>query len=120
MGSLALGATLIVGFAIHNTTEGLAIVTPLAKEPARLGRLAVLGLIAGAPAIAGALIGATVNQPALSAFLLGLGAGAVAQVALKILPLMKDHAVKVLTPLASAGIILGLAIMFATGLLVQA
>ncbi|MET4901624.1 ZIP family metal transporter [Paenarthrobacter sp. CC6] len=120
VGALALGATLIVGFAIHNTTEGLAIVTPLAKEPARLGRLAVLGLIAGAPAIAGALIGATVNQPALSAFLLGLGAGAVAQVALKILPLMKDHAGKVLTPLASAGIILGLAIMFATGLLVQA
>lgn len=120
VGSLALGATLIVGFAIHNTTEGLAIVTPLAKEPARLGRLAVLGLVAGAPAIAGALIGATVNQPALSAFLLGLGAGAVAQVALKILPMMKDHTGKVLTPLASAGIILGLGIMFTTGLLVQA
>ncbi|AFR31266.1 metal transporter [Arthrobacter sp. Rue61a] len=120
VGSLALGATLIVGFAIHNTTEGLAIVTPLAKEPPRLGWLAVLGLIAGAPAIAGALIGATVNQPALSAFLLGLGAGAVGQVAIKILPLMKDRAGKILTPLASAGIILGLGIMFATGLLVQA
>lgn len=120
VGSLALGATLIVGFAIHNTTEGLAIVTPLAKEPPRLGRLAVLGLIAGAPAIAGALIGSTVYQPALSAFLLGLGAGAVAQVAIKILPMMKDHTGKILTPLASGGIILGLGVMFATGLLVQA
>lgn len=120
VGSLALGATLIVGFAIHNTTEGLAIVTPLAKEPARLGRLVVLGLIAGAPAIAGALIGATVFQPSLSAFLLGLGAGAVAQVALKILPMLKDRSGKILTPLASAGIVLGLGIMFATGLLVQA
>ncbi|MFJ5956851.1 ZIP family metal transporter [Paenarthrobacter sp. NPDC092416] len=120
VGSLALGATLIVGFAIHNTTEGLAIVTPLAKEPARLGWLAVLGLIAGAPAIGGAVIGATVYQPALSAFLLGLGAGAVAQVALKILPLMKGMSGKVLSPIASTGIILGLGIMFATGLLVQA
>ncbi|MCW3767308.1 MULTISPECIES: ZIP family metal transporter [Paenarthrobacter] len=120
VGSLALGATLIVGFAIHNTTEGLAIVTPLAKEPARLGRLAVLGLIAGAPAIAGALIGASVYQPTLAAFLLGLGAGAVAQVAFKILPLMKDSTGKILNPLGSAGIILGLATMFLTGLLVQA
>lgn len=120
VGSLALGATLIVGFAIHNTTEGLAIVTPLAKEPPRLGRLAVLGMIAGAPAIAGALIGATVYQPALSAFLLGLGAGALAQVAIKILPMMKYQSGKILTPLVSTGIVVGLGVMFATGLLVQA
>ncbi|UVJ39535.1 ZIP family metal transporter [Arthrobacter sp. CJ23] len=130
VGSLALGATLIVGFAIHNTTEGLAIVTPLAKQPPTLGRLAVLGLIAGAPAIAGALIGATVYQPSISAFLLGVGAGAVAQVAVKILPLLRDKegsdtdgggkAGRTLTPVTSAGIILGMLVMFATGLLVQA
>jgi ZIP family zinc transporter len=120
VGSLALGASLIVGFAIHNTTEGLAIVTPLAKQPPGLARLAVLGLIAGAPAVAGALIGATVYQPALSAFLLGIGAGAVAQVAVKLLPLLKDHTGKTFTPLTNAGIIVGLAVMFATGLLVQA
>ena len=48
VGSLALGATLVVGFALHNTTEGLAIVAPVARErSARLGRLALLGLIAG-------------------------------------------------------------------------
>lgn len=120
VGSLALGGSLIVGFAIHNTTEGLAIVTPLAKQPPRLARLAVLGLIAGAPAAAGALIGATVYQPALSAFLLGAGAGAVAQVAVKLLPMLKDRAGKTFTPLTGAGIVLGLAVMFATGLLVQA
>jgi zinc transporter ZupT len=120
VGSLALGASLIVGFAIHNTTEGLAIVTPLAKEPPRLAWLAVLGLIAGAPAAAGALIGATVYQPALSAFLLGAGAGAVAQVAVKLLPMLRDRTGKTFTALTSAGIVLGLAVMFATGLLVQA
>ena len=120
VGSLALGATLIIGFAIHNTTEGLAIVTPLAKEPPGLGWLALLGLIAGAPAIAGALIGATVYQPALSAFMLGVGAGAVAQVAIKLLPMVKDRNGRIFTPRTSAGIILGLGVMFATGLLVQA
>lgn len=119
VGSLALGASLIVGFAIHNTTEGLAIVTPLAKDPLGLGRLAMLGLIAGAPAVAGVLLGATVYQPTLSAFLLGIGAGAVAQVAIKLLPLLKDTAGRVLTPLTSSGILLGMAVMFATGLLVQ-
>ncbi|MFJ5979046.1 ZIP family metal transporter [Pseudarthrobacter oxydans] len=120
VGSLALGASLIVGFAIHNTTEGLAIVTPLAKQPPGLARLALLGLIAGSPAIAGALIGATVYQPALSAFLLGVGAGAVAQVAVKLIPLLKDRTEKTLTAPTTIGIILGLAVMFATGLLVQA
>ncbi|MGY4543867.1 ZIP family zinc transporter [Arthrobacter sp. UYNi723] len=120
VGSLALGASLIIGFAIHNTTEGLAIVTPLAKQPPNLARLAALGLIAGAPAIAGAIIGATVYQPALSAFLLGIGAGAVAQVAVKLLPMLKDSAGKTFTAATTSGIILGLAVMFATGLLVQA
>jgi ZIP family zinc transporter len=120
VGSLALGASLIVGFAIHNTTEGLAIVTPLAKQPPGLGRLMILGLIAGAPAAAGALIGATVYQPALAAFLLGVGAGAVAQVAVKLLPMLRDTAGKTFTPLTGAGIILGMALMFTTGLLVQA
>ena len=120
VGSLALGASLIVGFAIHNTTEGLAIVTPLARERPSLGRLAVLGLIAGAPAVLGSLIGATVYQPTLAAFLLGLGAGAVGQVAIKLLPMLKDGTGRTLTPLTATGVILGIAMMFATGLLVQA
>lgn len=34
--------------------------------------------------------------------------------------MMKDRTGKILTPLASAGIILGLGVMFATGLFVQA
>jgi ZIP family zinc transporter len=120
VGSLALGASLIVGFAIHNTTEGLAIVTPLAHQRPGLGRLATLGLIAGAPAVLGALIGATVYQPTLSAFLLGAGAGAVGQVAIKLLPMLKDKTGRTLTPLTVAGILTGIAIMFCTGLLVQA
>lgn len=120
VGSLALGASLIVGFALHNTTEGLAIVTPLAHEKPGLFRLAVLGLVAGAPAVLGTLIGATVYQPTLAAFLLGIGAGAVGQVAIKLLPMLKDGGGRTLTPLTAGGIILGIAVMFGTGLLVQA
>lgn len=118
VGSLALGAFLVIGFAIHNTTEGLAIVAPLASQRPHLSRLAALGLIAGAPAILGALIGATVYQPTLAAFLLGIGAGAVGQVGVKLLPMLRDASGKPLTPLTAGGIILGIAFMFATGLLV--
>ena len=35
IGELALGAFLVVGFAIHNTTEGFAIVAPLHALEAR-------------------------------------------------------------------------------------
>src|SRR3712207_2842371 len=76
-GALALGAFLIVGFALHNTTEGLAIVAPVAHLRASLRRLVVLGLIAGAPAVVGAWIGAAAFSPSLAAFLFGFGAGAI-------------------------------------------
>lgn len=120
VGSLALGAFLVIGFAIHNTTEGLAIVTPLAGEPPRLRLLVLLGLIAGAPAILGAILGATAFQPNLVALLFGVGAGAVGQVAVKLLPLLRDETGRILTPLTAGGIVIGLGFMFATGLLVRA
>jgi ZIP family zinc transporter len=120
VGSLALGATLVVGFALHNTTEGLAIVSPVARErSARLGRLALLGLIAGAPAVLGAWIGASAYQPSLAAFMFGVGAGAIAQVIVQIAPQIRDRAGRLLHPLAVAGLLTGLAVMYVTGLLVS-
>ena len=86
VGSLALGAALVVGFAIHNTTEGLAIVAPVAEQQPRVARLALLGLIAGAPAILGAWIGASAFDPSLAAFMFGLGVGAIARVVVQIAP----------------------------------
>jgi zinc transporter ZupT len=120
VGSLALGAALVVGFALHNTTEGLAIVAPVARErAARVGRLALLGLIAGAPAVLGAWIGASVYQPGLAALMFGIGAGAIAQVVVQIAPQIRDAAGRLLHPLAVGGLLTGLAVMYATGLLVS-
>ncbi|HET8820276.1 MAG TPA: ZIP family metal transporter [Thermoleophilaceae bacterium] len=120
VGSLALGATLVVGFALHNTTEGLAIVAPVARErSARLRRLVVLGVVAGAPAVLGAWIGASAYQPALAALMFGVGAGAIAQVVVQIAPQIRDGAGRLLHPLAVWGLLAGLAVMFATGLLVS-
>jgi zinc transporter ZupT len=119
VGSLALGAALVVGFALHNTTEGLAIVAPVAEGGARLRQLVVLGLLAGAPAILGAWIGASAFHPSLAALMFGIGAGAIAQVIVQIAPAVRDGAGRLLHPLATGGALAGLAVMYATGLLVS-
>jgi zinc transporter, ZIP family len=120
VGSLALGAFLVIGFAIHNTTEGLAIVSPLARaEPPGLWRLLVLGLIAGAPAILGAVIGAGAYNQELATFLIGVGVGAIVQVIGQLLPSIRDRSGQVLHPLSIAGLIAGAAILYATSLLVS-
>ncbi|HET6548477.1 MAG TPA: ZIP family metal transporter [Solirubrobacter sp.] len=119
-GALALGAFLVVGFALHNTTEGLAIVAPLARARPSLGRLVSLGLIAGAPAILGAWIGAAAFNPSAAAFLFGFGAGAIVQVIATLAPAFRDDGGRYLHPRAVTGILGGMALMFATGLLVSA
>jgi zinc transporter ZupT len=117
-GALALGAFLVVGFALHNTTEGLAIVAPIAHLRPTLGRLALLGLIAGAPAVLGAWIGAAAFNSSLAAFLFGFGAGAIIQVMVQLTPSLRDGEGRTLHPVAVTGLLTGLALMFATGLLV--
>jgi zinc transporter ZupT len=120
VGSLALGATLVIGFALHNTTEGLAIVAPVAQErQARLRRLALLGLLAGAPAVLGAWIGASAFNPSLAALMFGIGAGAIAQVVVQIAPAIRDGAGRLLHPLGVAGLLTGLTVMYLTGLMVS-
>lgn len=118
VGELAVGGSLVIGFALHNTTEGLAVVVPLAKQPVSPLRLLGLGLLAGAPAVAGTLIGSTVVNPELSAFLLGLGVGAIAQVIVQIAPGLRDRASGQVDPIAYGGLAAGALIMYATGLLV--
>jgi zinc transporter, ZIP family len=124
IGSLALGAALIVGFALHNTTEGLAIVAPVAEGERvsvreSLPRLIGLGVLAGAPAILGTWIGASAFNPSLAALLFGLGAGAIAQVIVQIAPTIRDAGGRLLHPLAATGVLTGLLLMYATGLLIS-
>jgi zinc transporter ZupT len=120
IGSLALGSFLVIGFAIHNTTEGLAIVAPLARgaRPS-LQRLLALGLIAGAPAILGAIIGASIYNQEIATFLIGVGVGAIIQVIGQLLPSIRDKDGRALHPLSIAGIVAGAIFLFATGLLIS-
>lgn len=120
VGELAVGTALVVGFALHNTTEGLAIVAPLTGRRTGVGRLLLLGSVAGVPAVVGALLGAAVDDPTLSAALLGVGVGAIALVVAQIVPSLRGRGGRVLDPPVAAGVVVGLAVMYLTGLLVVA
>lgn len=118
-GAIALGTFLVLGFLIHNTTEGLGIVAPLAGGRPGIRRLALLGLLAGGPTIVGAWIGGFTYSPIWSTIFFAVGAGAVIQV-VYVLARRFVKGPGLLTPLNTAGLLLGLAIMYSTGLLVTA
>ncbi|MCH9732635.1 MAG: ZIP family metal transporter [Actinomycetia bacterium] len=118
VGELALGAFLVIGFALHNTTEGIAVVAPLTVRRPSIAALLGLGLIAGTPAIPGAMLGAAVNNTSLSALLLGFGVGAIVKVIAQIAPSLRGPTDNRISAPALGGVAVGLLVMYATGLLV--
>jgi len=116
-GEVALSTFLIVGFTLHNTTEGLAIVAPVARQKPRIAFLALLGFIAGAPAIAGAWIGGFIASPIASVVFLAVGAGAVFQVVYVIFKFAGGKE-KLLSGPVVAGIAAGMLLMYLTALLI--
>ena len=117
-GEVALGTFLVAGFALHNTTEGLAIVAPLGREGTRPGirHLVFLGLLAGVPTIAGAWAGGFAFSPAPAAFAFGVAAGAIAQVVWAIARSTREEE-GLTSRFGAAGFVLGLLVMYSTGLL---
>ena len=112
---------LIVGFALHNTTEGLAIVAPLANEKVRLGQLVQLGVLGGAPTIVGAWIGGLLYSPIWSVVCLAAGTGAIAQVVLQLGRQVVGGATfarQMTSRPVAAGLLAGVVVMYVTGLVV--
>ncbi|MFQ6046693.1 MAG: ZIP family metal transporter [Gemmatimonadales bacterium] len=119
LGEAALGAFLIVGFMLHNTTEGLGIVAPIAKDRPGLATLAGLGLLGGGPTVLGAWIGGLAYSPLFATLFLALGAGAIGQVVLALYRVVSREAEgPVWNPLTAGGVLVGLVVMYGTGLLV--
>src|SRR4029078_8058608 len=83
-------------------------------------QLTALGLLAGAPAIPGAILGATVVNAELSALLLGVGVGAIAQVIVQITPALRPSSGQKLGPETIGAITAGVLVLYLTGLLVAA
>ncbi len=120
-GEIALGTFLVIGFLIHNTTEGLGIVAPLSRERTAFASLLLLGVLAGAPTVLGAWIGGFTYSPVLTTLFFAIGVGAIVQVVYVLWRLFARRGGGGLAlPLNAAGVLAGLLIMYATGLLVPA
>jgi ZIP family zinc transporter len=120
-GEIALGTFLVIGFLLHNTTEGLGIVTPLAGERPKIRTLLALGALAGVPTIIGAWIGGFTYSPVWTTLFFAIGAGAIVLVVYELWRLFARRSpAGLLAPLNAAGVLIGMLIMYATGLLVTA
>lgn len=118
LGEVALSTFLIIGFTIHNTTEGLAIAAPMARQKPMIKKLALMGFIAGAPAILGAWVGGFQYSPIMAIIFLSVGAGAIFQVVVAILKWIKQDEQGLLSAPTAAGIAVGMIIMYLTSILI--
>jgi len=122
VGEIALGTFLVVGFIIQNITEGLGIIAPVLRDKPGIGRLAVMGLIGGAPAILGAWIGGYAPSPFLAVLFLAIGAGAIFQVIYEIAKLVQkdlEREGSVLSGAVVSGVLSGMLLLWVTGLLIK-
>jgi len=124
LGEAALGVFLIIGFTLHNVTEGVGIAAPLVRNRPPLYHFVALAAIAGAPAILGTWIGAFVYSPLWTTVFLAVGIGAIVQVVIEVGKLILRDQKKADEPAITwptfGGFAAGLAIMYATALLVTA
>jgi len=120
VGEVALGTFLVVGFIIQNITEGLGIIAPILRDRPTIGRLAIMGLIGGGPAILGAWIGGFTPSPFFAVLFLAIGAGAIFQVIYEIAKLIqKDNAREAMPMTVFSGVLTGMMLLWVTGLLIK-
>lgn len=119
LGEIALSTFLIVGFTIHNTTEGLAIAAPMTRTKPMIGKLAAMGIIAGAPAIFGAWVGGFVYSPFAAVVFLSIGAGAIFQVVVSIMNWIRQDGEKLFSSASIlSGFGIGILIMYLTSIII--
>jgi zinc transporter, ZIP family len=121
-GAASLGAFLVIGFTLHNVTEGIGIAAPIAQDRLAVGRFIALATIAGLPAVLGTWIGGFVYSNIAATIFLGIGTGAIVQVIIEVGKLLLRHGQRENQSAATwtniIGFTAGLAIMYATALLV--
>ncbi len=76
-GEIGLATVLIIGFALHNATEGFGIVGPLGDVRPSWRWLGLAGLLAGGPTLLGSMVGYSVSSELLELAFYALAGGAV-------------------------------------------
>ena len=122
-GEAALASFLVLGFTLHNVTEGVGIAAPLTRAQPKLGTFVALTALAGLPAVLGTWGGAFAFSPHWTAICFGIAAGAILQVVIEVGAYLRRAAQTAegswLSGASLLGFTTGLAIMYATAMLVQ-
>ena len=123
VGEAALGSLLVVGFTLHNLTEGIGIAAPLVKSKPTFITFLGLTVLAGLPAVLGTWLGVFAFSPHWAAIFMGIGVGAILQVIVEIGSYLARTASKIggtwLSKISLAGFSAGLIVMYGTALLVN-
>lgn len=124
LGEVALGVFLIVGFTLHNVSEGVGIAAPILRDRPPLVHFAGLAALAGAPAIIGVWVGGFIFSPLWATVFLAIGVGALAQVIVEVSRLITGWSQRgegrLLNWTTFSGVTAGIAVMYATALIVVA
>lgn len=116
-GATAIAVALIVGFALHNATEGFGVAAPLVGRfvPSWF-QIGVAGLIAGGPTFLGTIVGYQFYSPVLSVLFLATAVGALIFVIGELWAVLRRTG---LTALVTAAVSAGFLVALATELFVD-
>ncbi len=108
-GAISLATVLIIGFALHNATEGFGIVGPLGDVKPSWRWLALAGLIGGGPTFLGSIVGYAVTSDPLELAFYAAAGGAILYVIGEVWNGMRRYGYRELGLLmVSAGFIVGI------------
>jgi ZIP family zinc transporter len=90
-GAISLATVLIIGFALHNATEGFGIVGPLGDVRPSWPWLGLAGLIGGGPTFVGSIVGYGVTSKPLELAFYAAAGGAILYVIGEVWTAMRRH-----------------------------
>jgi len=107
-GAIGLATVLVIGFSLHNATEGFGIVGPLGTIRPSWAWLGLAGIIGGGPTFVGTIVGYQVHSDPLELCFYALAGGAILYVIGEIWTGMRRYGYRTLgLYLLAAGFLLG-------------
>jgi zinc transporter, ZIP family len=90
-GEVGLATVLIIGFSLHNATEGFGIIGPLGEVRPSWTWLGLAGLVGGGPTFVGSMLGYSVTSEPLELAFYAVSGGAILYVVGEVWSAMRRH-----------------------------